>query len=392
MSQVVQCDGRDAALADEGQPAADGDIESQRCTLDLPLELMHAVLLALGHDIVALSAMAGVNKSWRAAALHPKFWAHLPLTVKFGDPRPYPRFGNLTDDDLAVLVRRACGTDGGYEHKLVVLEVGRRAPYLTLRGVLAALGGPRDDVGTPLLRGALEELSVAGVLADDIDDDARALFRELRSYVRPRKPGNVYPGGPYQPMDVNRIAQCSGTCQRLIGRYASGCDDCGIALCSDCIFRRAIEPCNHICGGCYDPADEEELDTCALCGDTRRYCNGCSSFCDNCFENVCKSCAEQTQYVACAASYDCFSADEFRGTATFCNHCAFELEHVKMCADCTKCYCCSCEKGHCGYCAEVNLVQAVNTKCSRDDHSPSDNIDPLRLLCPDCRCSGAANA
>ena len=142
MSQEALRGGRDAAPADD-----EGIALVQRYAPDLPRELLHAVLLALGVDNVTLSAAAGVNKSWRAAALHPRFWAHLPLDVSFDVPQQNQRCRNLSDEDLAVLVRRACGSVVDDGHKLLTLSV-RNAPRLTLRGVLAALGGPRDDAGT----------------------------------------------------------------------------------------------------------------------------------------------------------------------------------------------------------------------------------------------------
>jgi hypothetical protein len=194
-------------------PPAAGEVV-QHCAPDLPQELMHAVLLPLLRDIPSLSAAAGVSKSWRAAALHPHYWANLQAPSYQHCPRSYYRFQKLTDEHLAVLVRRSCGFDpDGNEHKLFSLNVSQ-APNLTLRGVLAALGAPRDDAGTPLLRDALDYLHVAGARITEEDvEDADELLAELQSYLRP---------GGFRRLDVDRLAQCTNeNCHCLLGLFSA---------------------------------------------------------------------------------------------------------------------------------------------------------------------------
>jgi hypothetical protein len=322
MSQEALRGGRDAAPADD-----EGIALVQRYAPDLPRELLHAVLLALGVDNVTLSAAAGVNKSWRAAALHPRFWAHLPLDVSFDVPQQNQRCRNLSDEDLAVLVRRACGSVVDDGHKLLTLSV-RNAPRLTLRGVLAALGGPRDDAGTPLLLGALDELSVAGVdITEDDANDSEALILELQSYMRPDGIGRL---------DVERITQCTvGDCCSLLGFEPAGCDNCGTELCATCVAYRIVEPCDHICSSCYIPG-ETGLFNCDICernGKTSGgYCDSCYKWCAVCEEQVCVSCAEATLYVGCNGP----GCD-----VSFCKQCTL-MERVEMGSFCYKYFCRDC--------------------------------------------------
>ena len=371
MSRMVLRSGRGASTASAPQPAAAvGDAEVQRYAPHLPLELMHAVLRPVRHDIVTLSAAAGVSKSWRAAALHPRYWAKLQAPAYQQCSRSYNRFQKLTDEGLAVLVRRACGSDpDGKQHKLGSLTVSRES-RLTLRGVLAALGGPRDDAGAPLLHGALDGLQVAGArtTVDDVED-AGELFPELQSFLRP---------GSYPGLDVADIAQCTNeNCSRLLERYHHGCDDCGIDLCYGCVDRKAVAPCGHICSKCYGSGGDGGLLTCDKCEqrDDKAggiYCENCSSYCDACDEHVCVDCAEIEAYVYCSGSR-CF--------AHFCEHCAFELENLQMCADCTSCYCSTC--------VDANLVLIEHEEGSSDDEDSASDDDEPRLLCPDCRGSDA---
>lgn len=294
----------------------------QRYAPELPQELLHAVLMPLLHDIPdipSLSAASGVSKSWRAAALHPRFWAKLQAPCYQQCSRSYHRFQKLTDEGLFVLVRRSCGVDSnGKEHKLVSLNVSQ-APRLTLRGVLAALGGPSYDAGAPLLRAALDELSVANARVTVADvDDGDELLAELKSYLRP---------GGYPGLDVVDITRCtSENCRRLLNRYHHGCDDCGIDLCYDCVDRKAVLPCVHICSKCYGSGGGGDLMTCDQCEQRddkagRIYCENCSTYCDACGEHVCVDCAEIEAYAHCS--------DE-RCFAHFCEHCAFELENLQM--------------------------------------------------------------
>lgn len=375
MSQEAQRGGRDAAPADDDQPAADEGVALvQRYAPDLPRELLHAVLLALGVDIVTLSAAAGVNKSWRAAALHPRFWAHLPLKAPAFDPQPCWHFRNLTDVGLAVLVRRACGTVGDDEHKLVFLSVDWTT-RVTLRGVLKALGGPRDDAGTPLLRGALDELRVAGlqIMAHDVDD-AEALLLELQSYLR-----NDFLG----LSDVSAIEQCTADmCTRLLGHERRGCADCGIALCEACFFYGAVVTCDHMCNTCFfSPAWPDYLINCSRCprshpdGRAFWYCFSCTSYCHGCAEFLCLDCQGEIQYFECAAS-DCR-----RGFCESCA-CAEDLNYMTWCAVCGQCYCYAC--------AVANLLPAEHGEFSSESDEdneprPPDDDDEPRRLCPQCR-------
>ena len=121
---------------------------------ELTPEAVHAILTTRpGRDLATLWAAAGVSKAWRAAALNPRLWPERlsPLSLL-----TWPGgVEKLTDKSLAVLISRVCGADLDGKQRderntreLVSLNLGGalyrtlEAQQVTLRGVLAALGGP----------------------------------------------------------------------------------------------------------------------------------------------------------------------------------------------------------------------------------------------------------
>ncbi len=156
---------------------------------DLPPDLLDAIMLPLAGHISTLCAAACVNKAWHAAALHPRLWAKLNTQV-LGKSCLY----SLTDARLATLVRRACGFDAdGNAHTLLSLRATSSKSEVTLRGVLAALRGPRDGAGAPLLLGALRTLHVRGVKHRFTSKDAK-LVRQLCALCAHHPPGRAARG------------------------------------------------------------------------------------------------------------------------------------------------------------------------------------------------------
>jgi hypothetical protein len=115
---------QDTAAPDACRPAP------LRFAPELPAKVLHAILLPLAGDIATLCAAACVSTSWNCQALHPRLWKKLELHpplyatatgAETSCQSTKPQY--LTDERLAMLVRRACGLDAdGNEHKLLSLR------------------------------------------------------------------------------------------------------------------------------------------------------------------------------------------------------------------------------------------------------------------------------
>ena len=339
---------------------------------ELPPVVMHAILCQLAGDVRTLCAVACVSPSWQEASVDPRLWAKLDTRDGAASVSRV-----LTDERLKRLVHRACGTDAdGKAQKLVSLDVSR-ATEVTLRGVLAALHGPRDDAGAPLLRGTRHELNVESVCCTAMDEThAAERLHELRSFLLP----TAWPAGLWCTraaflLDVHATIKCctrqlSGVvCNRLASRHADCCEDCGVSLCDRCwsvALREKEAQCEHMCAKCLDYNDDDQgpMVTCPYCveksSDTlgRRYCQFCMFFCDLCDARACHDCEFDMQPVFCEGC-----------NVLSCGHCAFDLDQMEMCSECATCYC------NVRGCA-VQHLEFV---------SDGEEDGELRKLCPNCR-------
>ena len=331
---------------------------------DLPSEVLHAILLPLAGDIGALCASACVSTSWHAAALHPRLWTKLELHPPLFCKKPGLKLWSsstkgqdVTDERLAMLVRRACGLGAdGFQHKLLSLRA-TPAPEVTLRGVLAALRGPRTVGGKMLLHGALRTLHVTGLKHRFGKSDDK-LVAALSKFVRPAADGSARPN-----LDVfGGITPCTkqlrdGTaCGCVASTLEHACDECDVALCAGCCRYAEYTACKHMCCNCGRCCDADELEVCLSCdakGHQASFCSGCMWHCkaDGCKQEAeyCLNCAEWVdQYVWC-------SSCGHRGAC--CEDCAFDAGHMALCikldghrkvAGCAECYC--------PKCADKNLI------------------------------------
>jgi hypothetical protein len=272
-----------------------------------------------------------------------------------------------------------------------------RATYsdeITLRGVLAALRGPRDAAGKPLLYGAMRTLHVAGVKhrftrADDkLVDQLRAFMRPLAPWARREEPNLDVIGG---------ITACTQVrfrdglvCGRVAGTKEHACEECGIALCGHCC-RNADESCEHMCHGCGRCCDEGDLATCECCASMRSYhpyfCRRCMwrCACGDCRaesddegddeeerapDGLCLNCAE------CVDEFVWCKGCGHRGSC--CDQCAFEGGHMTFCwtgngrepgLGCAECYC--------PECAEKHLTPYFEEEGDEEENAAG-------LLCPTC--------
>lgn len=244
---------------------------------ELRPEVLRAILLPLAGDISTLCAAACVNKSWRDAALHPRLWAKLQLRPSQIPIRAEGRVVSwrtscvVTDERLAMLVRRACAVDAdGNAHTLLSLRATHSVD-VTLRGVLAALRGPRTSTGAMLLKGAMRTLFVAGVKHRFTSGDSR-LIKSLSGFLRP--PRNV----KGHSLDVlGGITACTrklrdsygqdieSVCGRVASTAVRACGACSIALCGQCCYHCDRDTCEHMCSGCGRWCDEDELGECKSC-------------------------------------------------------------------------------------------------------------------------------
>jgi hypothetical protein len=294
---------------------------------ELPPVLIDHILapLALYGEVAALCVALCINTSWRDVARQPSMWRHL---CNFQRTRKHwgTRTVALTDERLALLVQRATAADG--THHLERLDVtGCR--LVTARGVALALRG---------LEGTLSQLHVAGILSGEEDDD----------YVMPLLRECMQPGKTYY-LDVQQHLLCNAPDVRGLGEPPICSRLCSDTLCEECDIIRCAShhrpsppyahsfygtpPCEHVCSDCGErPQFPHNMIACPACDDEdeRRICEDCMSFCHACHEIWCqKKCPEMIACVACGE--------------TFCEHCAFQLGHVKMCyltgAECGDCYC-----------------------------------------------------
>jgi len=328
---------------------------------ELPPEVLHVILLPLAGDMRTLCAAACVNTSWKAAALHPRLWRKL-----HADRDGVLVAQTMTDARLAMLVRRACGVDaGGKEYKLASLRV-THAP-VTMRGVLAALRGPRGDDGEPLLRSTLRTLRVSGLpMPRRSAAKLIKLIEKLSDFVRPTMCGDNDLG--YKNLDLRGgMTPCTNelddgeVCGRAASTQDNWCQECNHALCGRC---RTIDEtaCEHMCGRCgncrgelYSCASDHHMD--------QRYCWFCmDSCCGQCDVRdidggYCKDCAP----------YGWTWCDSGRNS---CRRVFCDLDEchksLKWCESCSRHYC---------WCCNYLLDEAGGEE---DDEEP-------RLLCQFCR-------
>ena len=194
---------------------------------ELSPDVLHMLLLPLAGDVRTLCAAICVNKSWRAAVLHPVLWRKINSRRRMWQVEDQV-LDTLDDARLAALVRRACGVDpDGVTQALVSLRVTDAS--VTLRGVLQALRGPRDDAGNPLLYGSLRTLRVAGLPFPRTE--ASKLVDALARFMRPPRPGrrpnlDVFGGITRctKVLDVRRGG--SIVCGRVASTLERSCDEC----------------------------------------------------------------------------------------------------------------------------------------------------------------------
>ena len=326
---------------------------------ELPPEVLHAIFLPLAGDMRTLCAAACVNTSWHTAALHPRLWRKLHADR---DGKLVAK--TMTDARLAMLVRRACGVDaGGKQHKLVSLRVTHAT--VSLRGVLAALRGPRGDHGDPLLRESMRTLRVAG-----LPFPARGtnkLIEGLFDFLRPSR--WVPHGEDLRNLDLRGgMTPCTHeldvgeVCGRAASTRKNWCQQCNHALCGRCrtINEAACEDACSRCGNC-----RGEMFSCASNEDSR-YCICCmDSCCGQCDDRdidggYCKDCAKGGWTWCDSGRNSC--------QRVFCDldDC---LKSLKWCEgeSCTRHYCWSCDY----------LLDEV---CGEEDEE-----EEPRLLCQFCR-------
>jgi len=346
---MPQC--QDAAAPDAHRPAP------PRYAPVLPPTVLHAILLPLAGDIATLCAAACVSTNWHVAALHPRLWKKLELHPPLYATAPgadtscqSTKPQHLTDERLAMLVRRACGLDAkGNVHKLLSLRA-THSTEVTLRGVLAALRGPRTLSGKPLLRGALRTLHVSGVkhcFSKPSGKLVAALFKFVAVDGDARPNFDILGAG---------ITACTkqlpdGTvCGRVASALDHACDKCGIALCAGCC-RSSDAACEHMCSSCGRVADELEL--CACCedkGQPASFCSGCMWHCagngddcddrDDTFGEICQKCAEKAIADGLSDVTTCKGCG-----SSCCGNCTFESGNMSLCMNdayglgCCACYC-----------------------------------------------------
>jgi hypothetical protein len=345
--------GRPAPAAAARRPAP------RRWAPELPSEVLHAILLPLAGDIGTLCSAACVSTSWHAAALHPRLWNKLDLHPPLYEITPglkawteSKKGQHLTDERLAMLVRRACGLDAdGNAHKLLSLRATIKSYEVTLRGVLAALRGPRSAGGKMLLHGALRTLHVSGLKHRFSKSDDK-LVAALCKFVRPAADGSARPN-----LDVfGGITPCTrqlddGTvCGRVASTLEHACEECDVALCAGCCRYGEYTVCEHMCGNCGRCCDADELELCLSCDAKSHralFCSACMWHCkaDGCTQEAvyCLNCADFVdEYVWC-------SSCGHRGAC--CDDCAFDGGHMAMCikldgrrkvAGCADCFCPNC--------------------------------------------------
>jgi len=345
---------------DDSQPAA-RDHASRRYAPELPSEVLRKILLPLAGDMRTMCAAACVSTSWHAAALHPRLWRKL-----HADRDGHLIAKTTTDSRLKLLVRRACGVDAeGNEHKLVSLCVSF-AP-VTLRGVLAALRGPRNADGTPLLHGALRTLRVSGLPFPEGDEKKGKLTRDLSSFVRPPRPdghSNFDLLGGMTPCTATHDGEACGRAASLRTHWCVLCDS---ALCRQCcIYNPTACNCENMCEGC--GCCHEPLFLCSSCrssGSSHRH------FCKDCMCVCCGDCDP-----------DAFDGGHCLECATFCDYRWCDGDRCKprvYCNDCSNTYVAQCDgelcsREYCTLCQDEHLVEVGE----RADGKP-------RLLCQICR-------
>lgn len=275
-------------------------------------------------DLAQLCAAACVSRAWRNAAKEPKLWVSLTNFRHLKSTRYKLRFGEVTDEVLAELVKRA---GDGRELHLNELDV-TSCKLVSARGVVAALAGAG-------LEGKLKALKVADTLSSAKDS---VVIANLRRFLAKNCRNSGLDVRNYLPCAA-RIKDAGGRkkrCSRLCADVF--CVECDIAICGWCSDIGPFQPyhyngpvfCKHVCADCGDlsyddvglmacPGCDLEGGRCLLCYNCYAWCNGCETAqcLRHCVHSMvictdkayCARCSANQEFVFCTMCYDCWNCD-----------------------------------------------------------------------------------